>query len=36
MKLNKLIIPFILTVVLGHWYVSCTGKTTNKNMHSWC
>ena len=32
MKFNKLAIPLILTIVLG--IISCTGKTTNKNMHT--
>ena len=34
MKLNKLTIPVILTLVLGIGIVSCTGKTTQKNMHT--
>lgn len=34
MKLSKLIFPLILTIVLGIGIVSCTGKTTNKNMHT--
>jgi YD repeat-containing protein len=34
MKFSKLIIPFILTLILGIGIISCTGKTTNKNMHS--
>ena len=32
MKFSKLAIPLILTIVLG--IISCTGKTTNKNMHT--
>jgi YD repeat-containing protein len=32
MKFNKLAIPLILTIVLG--IISCTGKTTNKDMHT--
>ena len=32
MKFSKLAIPIILTIVLG--IISCTGKTTNKNMHT--
>jgi len=32
MKFSKLVIPIILTIVLG--IISCTGKTTNKNMHT--
>ena len=34
MKLSKLIIPFILALALGVGIVSCTGKTTNKNLHT--
>jgi len=34
MKLSKLIISLILMVVLGISMVSCTGNTTNKNMHA--
>lgn len=34
MKFSKLIIPFILTIILGIGIISCTGKSTNKNMHS--
>ena len=34
MKLSKLTIPVILTLVLGISFVSCTGKTTQKNTHS--
>ncbi|MCX6327091.1 MAG: hypothetical protein NT144_10650 [Bacteroidia bacterium] len=34
MKLSKLAIPVILTLVLGIGIVSCTGKTTKKNMHT--
>lgn len=34
MKLSKLTIPVIITLVLGIGIVSCTGKTTNKNMHT--
>jgi YD repeat-containing protein len=34
MKLKKLIIPVILTLVLGIVIISCTGKTTQKNVHS--
>ncbi|MCX6254131.1 MAG: hypothetical protein NTV31_06585 [Bacteroidia bacterium] len=34
MKLRKLIIPAILAIVLGIVIVSCTGKTTQKNMHT--
>jgi YD repeat-containing protein len=34
MKLSKLTIPVILTLVLGICIVSCTGKTTKKNMHT--
>jgi hypothetical protein len=34
MKLNKLTIPAILTLVIGIGISSCTGKTTNKNMHT--
>jgi YD repeat-containing protein len=34
MKLSKLIIPLILTIVLGIGIVSCTGNTKNKNMHT--
>ena len=34
MKLSKLIIPLILTIVLGIGIISCTGKTTAKNMHT--
>ncbi len=32
MKFSKLTIPLILTIVLG--IISCTGKTTSKNMHT--
>jgi len=34
MKLSKMTIPVILTLVLGIGIISCTGKTTQKNMHS--
>ena len=34
MKLSKLIIPVILTLILGIGIVSCTGKSTQKNLHS--
>jgi len=34
MKLNRLIIPVILILVIGIAIVSCTGKTTPKNLHS--
>ena len=34
MKLSKLTIPVILTLVLGIGIVSCTGKTTKKNIHT--
>jgi YD repeat-containing protein len=34
MKLSKLIIPLILAIALGIGIVSCTGKTTNKRMHT--
>lgn len=34
MKLSKLIIPLILAIALGIGIVSCTGKTTNKSMHT--
>ena len=34
MKLSKLTFPVILTLVLGIGIVSCTGKTTQKKMHS--
>lgn len=34
MKLSKLTIPVILTLIIGIGIVSCTGKTANKNMHS--
>lgn len=34
MKLNKMVIPVILTLALGIGIVSCTGKTTKKNVHT--
>ena len=34
MKLSKLTFPLILTLVLGIFIVSCTCKTTKKNMHT--
>jgi YD repeat-containing protein len=34
MKLNRLIIPVILIIVIGIAIVSCTGKTTPKNLHT--
>jgi YD repeat-containing protein len=34
MKLNKLIIPGILIIAFGIVIISCTGKTTRKNLHS--
>lgn len=34
MKLSKLTIPVILTLILGIGIVSCTGKSTQKNLHS--
>ena len=34
MKLSKMTFPVILTLVLGIGIVSCTGKTTQKKMHS--
>lgn len=34
MKLKKLIFPAILILVVGIIFVSCTGKTTQKNAHS--
>ena len=34
MKLSKLIIPAILTLVIGIGISSCTCKTTNKNVHA--
>ena len=34
MKLSKLIIPVILTLILGIGIVSCTGKSTQKHLHS--
>jgi len=34
MKLNKMAIPVILTLVLGIGIVSCTGKTMKKNLHT--
>jgi YD repeat-containing protein len=34
MKLNKLIIPVILILAVGIIFVSCTGKTTSKNLHA--
>ena len=34
MKLSKLTIPVILTLVLGIGIISCTGKKTQKNFHT--
>jgi YD repeat-containing protein len=34
MKMNKLAFPVILSLVIGIMIVSCTGKTTQKNLHS--
>ena len=34
MKFSKLIIPLILAVAIGIGIVSCTGKATNKSMHT--
>jgi YD repeat-containing protein len=34
MKLSKMTIPVILTLVIGIGIVSCTGKTTQKNAHA--
>jgi len=34
MKLSKLTIPVILTLVLGLGIISCTGKKTQKNFHT--
>jgi YD repeat-containing protein len=34
MKLSKMTIPVILTIVIGIGIVSCTGKTTQKNVHT--
>ena len=34
MKLNKLIFPLMVAIVAGIVMISCTGKTTNKNMHT--
>ena len=34
MKLSKLIIPTILIIVMGIGIVSCTGKTSQKNIHT--
>lgn len=34
MKLNKLIIPIILGIVLAIGIISCTGKTSQKNLHT--
>jgi YD repeat-containing protein len=34
MRLNKLTIPLILTLVIGIFIVACTGTTSNKNKHA--
>lgn len=34
MRLNKLTIPLILTLVIGIFIVACTGTATNKNKHA--
>jgi hypothetical protein len=34
MKFSKLILPLILTIVLGIAIVSCTSTTANKSLHS--
>ena len=34
MKLNKLIFPLLVAIVAGIVMISCTGKTTNKNIHT--
>jgi len=34
MKLSKLTFPIILTLIIGIGIVSCTGKTTGKNIHT--
>jgi len=34
MKMNRLAFPVILSLIVGIMIVSCTGKTTQKNLHS--
>ena len=34
MKLSKLTIPVILSIVLGLGIVACTGNTTKKDLHT--